>query len=158
VTFSAEQTDELWSRWRRGEPSRLIARSLGCHATKVRRLLAASGGMRPPARRRQERHLSSREREEVSRGIAAGWTARMIAAGLGRSASTVSREIARNGGRGAYRAQTADLAAWQRARRPKRTRLAADPVLRGLVHTKPTPSARPSPLTSPCSRQHYGGR
>jgi len=43
--FSADQTDELWSRWRRGEPSRLIARSLGCHATKVRRLLAASGGV-----------------------------------------------------------------------------------------------------------------
>lgn len=58
MTFSADQTDELWSRWRRGEPSRLIPRSLGCHATKVRRLLAASGGVRPPARRRRERHLS----------------------------------------------------------------------------------------------------
>ena len=34
MTFSAEQVEELWDRWRRGEPSRLIARSLGCHATK----------------------------------------------------------------------------------------------------------------------------
>jgi hypothetical protein len=113
--FSADQTDELWSRRRRGEPSRLIARSLGCHATKVRRLLAASGGVRPPARRRRERHLSGSELEEMSRGITPAWTARTIAPGLawpglawaglgwpglGRSASTVSREIARNGGRG----------------------------------------------------------
>jgi len=43
VTFSAEQVEELWDRWRRGEPSRLIARSLGCHATKVRRAVAPAG-------------------------------------------------------------------------------------------------------------------
>ncbi|HVD19568.1 MAG TPA: hypothetical protein VNC63_12880 [Propionibacteriaceae bacterium] len=62
MTFSAEQVEELWDRWRRGEPSRLIARSLGWHATKVRRALAPSGGMRQPAPRRQERHLSGLER------------------------------------------------------------------------------------------------
>jgi IS30 family transposase len=102
----------------------------------VRKLLAASGGVRPPARRRREVHLSTAEREEISRGIAAGWSARTIAAELGRSASTVSREITRNGGRDEYRAQTADQAAWRRARRPKQTRFGADPVLCGEVLSK----------------------
>jgi IS30 family transposase len=154
VTFSAEQVEELWDRWRRGEPSRLIARSLGCHATKVRRVLAASGGVRPPGRRRRERHLTGLERGEISRGIAAGWTARTIAAQLGRSASTVSREIARNGGRAAYRAQTAEAAAWQRTRRPKTTRLAADPALRALVHAKLTEDWSPQQISIWLRRQH----
>ncbi len=69
----------------------------------------------------------------MSREITAAWTARTIAAGLGRSASTVSREIARNGGREAYRAQTADLAAGPSTEDdPARRRS----VLRGLVQAK----------------------
>lgn len=153
MTFSADQTDELWSRWRRGEPSRLIPRSLGCHATKVRRLLAASGGVRPPARRRRERHLSGSEREQMSREITAAWTARTIAAGLGRSASTVSREIARNGGREAYRAQTADLAAGPSTEDdPARRRS----VLRGLVQAKLGDDWSPQRITVWLRRTHPG--
>lgn len=154
MTFSSEQVEQLWARWRRGEPSRLIARSLGCHPAKVRRVLAASGGVRPPSRRRQESQLTSLEREEVSRGIAAGLSARMIATRLGRSPSTVSREIARNGGRGVYRAQTAEAAAWQRARRPKPTRLATGPVLRDLVRAKLTEDWTPQQIPAWLRRQH----
>jgi IS30 family transposase len=73
------------------------------------------------------------EREEISRGIAAGDSARRIAARLLRPACTVTRELARNGGRSAYRACEADGWAWDRARRPKRCRLGAHPKLRYLV-------------------------
>ncbi len=59
-----------------------------------------------------------------------------IADHLGRSSSTVSREIDRNGGRDAYRAVDADAAAYVRARRPKPSKLASDPVLRDWVTAK----------------------
>ncbi|WP_331712566.1 IS30 family transposase [Auraticoccus monumenti] len=121
---------------------------------KVRRLLAASGGLRPPARRRHPRHLSGSDREEISRGIAAGWTARRIATQLSRSTSTVSREIARNGGRDAYRAQAADVAAWRRARRPKATRLGADPELCELVRSKLSEDWSPQQITAWLRRTH----
>jgi IS30 family transposase len=76
------------------------------------------------------------EREEISRGLAAGWSARRVAAGLGRSSSTVSREIARNGGRDGYRAARADRRAWDRACRPKRCLLSVDVRLRDAVAEK----------------------
>ena len=85
----------------------------------VRAFLARSGGVRPTSRRRSVRHLTATEREEVSRGIAAGLSARAIAALIGRSASTVSREIARSGGRDAYRAAAAEAAAWDRGALPQ---------------------------------------
>ncbi|MEV3998907.1 IS30 family transposase [Streptomyces halstedii] len=76
------------------------------------------------------------EREEISRGLAAGESARQLAKRLNRSPSTVSREIARNGGRDRYRAASADTAAYERGRRPKRARLAHRPALRALVEAK----------------------
>jgi IS30 family transposase len=120
VCFTIEQEDELWERWRRGEPSRLIARSLRTHPSTVRGFLSKHGGIRPPTRRRSAHHLTVAEREEVSRSIAAGSSSRAIAAKIGRSPSTVSREIARNGGRAHYRAMDAEQAAWDRGRRPQR--------------------------------------
>ncbi len=74
--FTTEQEDELWIRWRRGESSRLIDRTLRCHPSSVRAFRARSGGVRPTPRRRSIRHLTATEREEVSRGIAAGLSAR----------------------------------------------------------------------------------
>lgn len=76
------------------------------------------------------------EREEISRGLAAGDSMRAVAARLGRSASTISREVNRNGGRVKYRAQKADERAWDRARRPKRCLLAANDRLRDVVAKK----------------------
>src|ERR1700690_1416102 len=72
-------------------------------------------------------------REEISRGIAAGRPIRRIAQGLGRSPSTVSREIRRNGGCRAYRASEADTRAWERGLRPKSCRLARHAELRWRV-------------------------
>jgi IS30 family transposase len=76
------------------------------------------------------------EREEISRGVVVGHSVRSIAATLDRSPSTVSREISRNGGRGCYRATDADQAAWDRAHRPKRCRLAQNRALARLVASK----------------------
>lgn len=99
----------------------------------VQRYFRQTGGVRQAPRCRSVRHLSAAEREEISRGIAAGESARVIAVRLTRALATISREIARNGGRAAYRAQTADAAAFERARRPKVSLLAARPVLRARV-------------------------
>jgi IS30 family transposase len=76
------------------------------------------------------------EREEISRGVAAGESFRKVAARLGRAPSTVSRELARNGGRHRYRAQAADAAAFRRAQRPKVAKLVVQPRLRAVVEAK----------------------
>src|SRR5690606_4995156 len=79
------------------------------------------------------RTLSLSEREEISRGLSAERSMRMIATRLGRSPSTISREIARNGGPRWYRAARADDRAWKRAHRPKRCLLSSHPRLRDKV-------------------------
>lgn len=91
---------------------------------------------------------------EVSRGIAAGLSARAIAARLGRSPLTVSREIRRNGGRGRYRAAAADAAAVDRARRPKPTRLGSAPVLLAAVRSKLELDWSPEQIAVWLRRQH----
>ena len=83
------------------------------------RVLALNGGLTPAARRRAPMTLALEEREEISRGIASGRSVRRIAARLGRAPSTVSRELKRHGGHGAYRATEADARAWERALRPE---------------------------------------
>ncbi len=133
VGFSVEQQDLLWGMWRGGESLRTIERSLGVSLPRIQRFLRLTGGLRPLPQRRRDVHLAIGEREEVSRGIAAGLSGRVIAGRLGRSPSTVAREIDRNGGRDAYRAVDADAAAYDRARRPKPSKLATDPVLRERV-------------------------
>jgi len=131
--FSHAVKSELWARWKAGECVSDIARALQVPGSRVHHVLACTGGIVPAARRRSPRGLRMEEREEISRGIAAGDSARRIAARLRRPACTVTRELARNGGRSAYRASEADVSAWDRARRPKRCRLGAHPKLRYLV-------------------------
>ena len=94
------------------------------------------GGIRPQSRCRSSRALTLVEREEISRGIAAKESVRSIAVRLGRSPSTVSREVSRNGGSDSYRASEADERTWERARRRKSCRLARSPRLRQLVEEK----------------------
>ncbi|MEU6926283.1 helix-turn-helix domain-containing protein [Streptomyces sp. NPDC046631] len=113
--FSAAQQNEVWKRWCEGQSFSLIGRALGPPMHHVRQFLYQSGGIRLTPQRRSERHLTGSEREEISRGIAAGDSARQLAKRLGRSPSTVSREIARNGGRNLYRAASADATAYTRA-------------------------------------------
>lgn len=134
--FTPAERAILWTRWKAGEPPSAIARALARDRSSVFAVVSARGGVPPPPRRRSRRVLSRAEREEVSRALAAGATQRAIAAQLGRAPSTISREVRRHGGRHAYRAGPADAAAWERARRPKRCRLAQVPALRGLVAQK----------------------
>ena len=114
----------MWDRWQRGESLHSIARHFGRSHSSIQGILSRSGGIRPAARRRSARSLSLVEREEISRGIASGRSVRWIASRLERAPSTISRELNRNGGRRRYRAHAADQAAWDRARRPKRCKLA----------------------------------
>jgi IS30 family transposase len=134
--FTAEQQDQLWDQWRRGDSLRAIARDLGSKNNTVRRFLLQSGGIRLSASKRNDGHLSSADREEISRGIAGGRSAAVIAAGLGRAASTVSREIRRNGGREHYRAVKADQRAVMLAKRPKPQRLDTNLMLLIVVAFK----------------------
>jgi len=122
VTESERQ--QIFDRWFKGESQYSIARSLGRGHTSIQGVLSRTGGIRPLPRKRSRRTLSLAEREEISRGLVAGHSLRSIAAELGRSPSTVSRELRRNGGRYRYRSSAADQAAWDRALRPKPCKLA----------------------------------
>jgi IS30 family transposase len=135
--------DEIWQRLQSGHAAKPTARALGISTSGVHGYLVRCGGIRPPARRRSPGRLRLAEREEISRGLAAGLSLRAIAAGLGRAPSTVSREVAGHGGRRGYRAAKADQLAWARARRRKVCKLATRPVLRDIVAEKL--SARWSP-------------
>jgi len=123
----------MWDRWQRGDTLHEIARLFDRHHSSVRGILERTGGIRPPVRRRSSRSLTLAEREEISRGIACGRSLRSIALRLGRSPSTISRELTRNGGRRSYRAHEAEQAAWDRARRPKTCKLALNRPLARLV-------------------------
>jgi IS30 family transposase len=136
IYYTAAQKAEMWDRWQRGESLHAIARLFDRPHTSVRGILAATGGIRPPERRRSRLALTLAERERISRGIVAGHSIRSMARSLGRATSTVSREIQRNGGRDRYRANRADRAAWDRARRPKPCRLAINHALARLVGKK----------------------
>lgn len=114
------------------EVAREIARSDGF----VYRVLRAAGGVTrrldwdpSPAR------LSASEREEIRSGLEAGESFRVIARRLGRAASTVSREVNANGGRGGYAGWRAHRRAGDLARRPKVAKLAGCPRLRAQVET-----------------------
>jgi len=134
--FTEVEVVEVWERRQAGESNRLIGRRLGRSAGSIRAFVESFGGVRPEPRRRSLRHLSLTEREEISRGIAAGEPLCAIADRLGRAPSTISRELARNGGRVGYRAHRADRVAWQRARRPQACKLAANETLRAEVEDK----------------------
>jgi len=134
--LSSAQRVEMWSHWKAGYRIREIARALKFDHGSIRSLLARAGGFAPRTRRRASHALTLAEREDISRGIAAGDSGRSIAARIGRAPSTVSREIARHGGRSGYRATDADNAAWASALRPKPCLLARNGRLRNIVASK----------------------
>ena len=126
----------MWDRWQKGDSLHAIAHLFDRGHSSVQRILGEAGGIRPPQRRRSRLALMLSEREEISRGVVAGHSIRSIAMSLGRSPSTVSREINRNGGHRRYRASKADQAAWYRAGRPKRCKLVESRALARVVASK----------------------
>jgi IS30 family transposase len=135
-TVTSAQREELWRRYKAGETILGIGRALGQRTTNLYRVLQAAGGIAPAACSRSARVLCFGEREEISRGIAAGDTFRAIAKNLNRAVSTISQEVARHGGRGCYRAAQADWAAWESARRPKACLLNTHRQLQRIVAVK----------------------
>src|SRR4051794_35291802 len=134
--LSDEQRAETWRRWKHGQGVRKIGRAVGFDHGSIRTLLIQKGGIAPLPRKRAGLALTLTEREDISRGIASGSSSRSIAARLGRAPSTVSREIARHGGRDRYRATRADDRAWRFALRPKECLLARNRKLCHIVASK----------------------
>jgi IS30 family transposase len=131
-----EVVQRFWAAMARGEFITDAAAEAGTYRMKGHRWLAACGGVRPRrGRDLKGRCLTFAEREEIAVGRAGGQSMRAIAARLGRSPSTISRELARNAGcRGqAYRATTAHALAYERAGRPKPSKLAVNLALRRKV-------------------------
>lgn len=136
ILYSESQKAVMWERWKKGESLQQIAQLFDRNHSSVNRILAETGGIRPAQRCRSQLALILAEREEISRALVAGQSIRAIAVALGRSPSTISREIKRNGGPGCYRATQADEAAWDRAHRPKRCKLVQNRSLARIVAGK----------------------
>jgi len=134
--LSAIEKSDVWCRWKAGQSLHEIGRAFDKPHSSIRCLLLPRGGIPPATRRRRLLALSLAEREDISRGIASGWSIREIARRVDRAASTVSREVARHGGRPAYRAHEADEHAWDSALRPKKCLLAVNCKLRNIVASK----------------------
>ena len=134
--YTVGERRELWERWKRGESVSDVGRALDRAPSSIHGAIRVYGGVPPRERRRSRLVLSAAEREEISRGVAAGESARRIAVRLGRASSTIARELGRNGGRRGYRAADADQQAWERAQRPQHCKLARDRGLAGVVATK----------------------
>ena len=134
--LSEREKEEIVRLSAMGLPSRLIGQQIGRHHRTVWGHLQRLRRPTPAEPIRSRLRLSLREREEISRGLAAGESRGSIARRLGRSPSTIVREVTRNGDARRYRACTADRAAFARARRPKVAKLAACPRLRAVVESK----------------------
>jgi IS30 family transposase len=134
--WTPAELNALWARWKAGDTFDAMGQAFGCSLFTIYDLIRRSGGVPPCPRRRSPRVLSTPEREEISRALAARESLRAIARRLGRAPSTISREIRRHGGATRYRAITADARAWRQARRPKRCRLATQPRLCRVVAAK----------------------
>jgi IS30 family transposase len=136
IYFTSEQKSEIWDRWQRGESMSSIGRGFDRDSSSIHPFLSRAGGIRPPVRKRSRLALTPFDQEIISRGIAADCSLRAIARELCRPASTVSREIKRNGGHRRYRATNADNQAWVRARRPKLCKLATNKHLQRVISDK----------------------
>ncbi len=131
--FTNEQRLEVRFLVHAGKSFAQVAEQVGCSKKLVQRVLNATGGLAPRIVPRAPLRLSMAEREEISCGLQAGETLRAIGRRLGRAPSTISREVAANGGKSAYRAWRADGSATQRTRRPKVMKLAREGRLRDEV-------------------------
>lgn len=136
ILYSESQKALMWDRWKQGDTLHEIGKLFDRPHTSIHQILAKTGGFRPPQRSRASIALTLAEREEISRAMVTGESIRSIATRLLRAPSTISREIKRNGGSDGYRANQAEEATWDRARRPKRCKLAENRELARIVADK----------------------
>ena len=152
--YTADQKALMWERWQKGDCLNTIARLFDTSHSAISLIVYSNGGIRPAQRKRSSMALTLDEREEISRGLATRLSLRAIASQLGRSPSTVSREINRNGGYHRYRAALADKAAWKRALRPKPCKLAGNHRLIRLITNKLNQQWSPQQIAGWAKRQH----
>ena len=151
IYFTEKQKAEIWDRWHLGESMSSIGRRFDRNSSSIYPLLARTGGIRPPERRRSRVALTLSEREEISIGLRAQLTLRAIARQLRRAPSTISREVQRNGGRTRYRSAQA---AWDRALRPKPCKLACRPAVCRRVSVKLERKWSPQQIAGWLKRAH----
>jgi len=154
--FTSEQKSEIWDRWQRGESMSSIGRGFDRNSSSIYPFLSRTGGIRPPVRKRSRLALTLVEREEISRGLESRLSLRCIARQLQRSASTISREVRRNGGAAHYRAVQSDQAAWGRAHRPKLCKLACNKALCRTISKKLQLNWSPEQIAGWLKREYRG--
>ena len=136
IYYTDTQKALMWDRWKAGDSLQQIAQLFDRHHPSIEGILSKTGGIRPASRQRSRLALTLAEREEISRSVVAGDSIRSIAKKLGRAASTISRELERNGDRESYRACQADQAAWERAHRPQPCKLVKNRAMAQIVAAK----------------------
>lgn len=156
LQYTDEMKSYIWDRYRAGDSVWSIARSFDRSSSSIHGYLSRTGGIRPLPRKKPNRCLSLGEREDISRGLSAGLSIRAIALDLGRSPSTVSREIKRNGGLDTYRATNAERNAWDRALRPKPCRLVLNRPLCRKIEKKLRRKWSPQQIAGWLKREHPG--
>ncbi len=156
VYYTEAQKTEMWDRWQKGDSFNAIGRYFDTSHSAISGIIWSTGGIRPLERKRSRIGLTLWEREEISRGLVAHLSLRSIASQLGRSPSTISREVNRNGGRRHYRANRADQAAWDRAHRPKQCKLASNPQLSRIVARKLMINWSPEQIAGWLKREYPG--
>ena len=128
--ITPEKRREIVRLAARGATYDQIAQSVDLSSSAVALVVKPLGGVirremwEPPRSR-----LSLDERVEIAIGLGQGRSLRAIARRLERNPSSVCREVNANGGRRAYRPELAHRRAYERARRPRTTKLASNPVL-----------------------------
>ncbi len=156
IYYTEEQKSYMWDRWQKGDSLHAIARLFARSHGSIAGILSRTGGIRPKSHTRSRLSLTLTEREDISRGIAAELSIRTIATKLDRSPSTVSREINRNGGYCRYRAAQAEQVAWDRAKRPKRCKLACHKPLSQIVAKKLQAQWSPQQIAGWLKREYPG--
>ena len=152
--YTDAQKSEMWDRWERGESLSSIGREFNRASSSIYPLLARTGGIRPAKRVRSRLALTLIEREEISRGLRGEMSMRSIARSLRRPASTISREVKRNGGAKFYRAAPSDAAAWDRTCRPKSCKLAGNDYLCRVISAKLIRKWSPQQIAGWLMREH----
>jgi len=135
-TFTQEEKDLVYDLWKQGAGFSDIGRVIEAKPGSVFTILRETGGIKPRQRTRNISHLTSEEREEIRAGLSAKMSIRAITRLLGRSPSSISREVARNRGRRYYKATDADRRARRMAKRSKLGTLEINPELKQLVLEK----------------------
>jgi hypothetical protein len=108
--MTPKRKSRIWELWQQGRPMSYIAADIEKPPATVFYYLPYHGGIEPRTRVRRPGALSLDLRESISRSLARGDSIRSIARDLNRAASSISREIAWNGGVNRYRASLAEKA------------------------------------------------